>query len=91
MIFDGRVSGGAVTLPPLELGNPRLEVLSYSISNVTERTELFLLRAVGLRGVGEAPMQAMSGGGKDRAVLTCVIAYGNHIVPGEIDELVQGF
>ena len=80
-----------MTLLPLELGNPRLEVLSYGISNVTERTELFLLRVVGLRGIGEAPMQAMSGCGKDRAVLAGVIAYGNHIVPRDVDKSVQGF
>ena len=74
-----------------ELGNPHLEALSYGIPNVTERTELLSFCAMDLRGIGEAPMQAMSGGWKDWTVLTGVIADGNHIVPGDVDESIQGF
>jgi len=91
MIFGGIERGGDVALLSSELGNPRLEVLSYGIPSMAERTELCSLWIAGLRGVGEAPMQVMSGGRKDRAVLTGVIADGNHIVPGNVDKSVQGF
>ena len=73
------------------LGKPCLEVLSYGIPSMAERAELFSLHAADLGGIGKAPVQTMSGGRKDRAVLTGVIAHGNHIVPGDVDKPVQAF
>ena len=43
MIFGGIVRGGDVVLLASELSNPRLEVLSYGIPNMTERATLFSL------------------------------------------------
>lgn len=58
--------------------------LNPSRDLITDSAELFLavfLRASGLRGIVETPVQVLGVPGEDRAVLVGVITHGNYAVP----------
>src|SRR5688572_16709998 len=75
----------------LRLRQPGLEAGVDLVTNPPEHGEPRFLAARRLRGIFEAPVDATPGLRKHGACLVGAVADGDDVVPGLIEEAVEGF